>query len=88
MKTAFSTGPGFFAADTSGHDRDLPPGVMRVYCARMEAYDLPIDASQEDLDTNFQVLFSQAEGNPEIAKAMLKLSGAIESNRKFLESQT
>lgn len=86
MKTAFQNGPGFYAADTSRNRADLPPNSMRIYCARLEAYDLPLAGDAVD-NIEFQILFAQAEGNPEIARALLKLGEAIAANRKQLERE-
>jgi hypothetical protein len=84
MTTAFQTGPGFYAADTSDHRRNLPPNTMRVYCARLEAYDLPL-GDRDSRNTEFQILFAQAEGNPDVARALLLLGRTIEGNRQLLE---
>jgi len=83
MTTAFQTGPGFYAANTRAVDKAIPAGVMRVYCARIEAYDLADD--QVDLDTQFSLLVAMAEGKPQIAKALLSLADSIGGNRKTLE---
>ncbi|MBE2178900.1 MAG: hypothetical protein IAE97_00305 [Chthoniobacterales bacterium] len=84
MTTAFQTGPGFYAAETSKKCRSLVPGTMRVYCARMEAYDVP-ENDVDGLSTEFHLLFAKAEGNPEIARAILLLGKCIEKNSKRLE---
>jgi hypothetical protein len=82
MKTAFQTGPGMFAADSRKVDRSIPPRVVRVYCARIEAYD--ITDAPIDLDTEFEILFAKAEKDPRVARALLKLGEAIEANRALL----
>ena len=79
MTTAFSTGPGFFAANTRKADRTILPNTLRVLCARIEAYDIP-EGDAIGLDTNFTVLFAMAEGRPDIARAMLSLGAAIKGN--------
>ena len=84
MKTAYQTGPGMYAADTSGHARYLPDDTMRVYCARIEAYDLEL-RDKGSINTQFQVLFAQADDNPEVARALLKLADTINCNRGMLE---
>ena len=78
MKTAFQNGPAMFAIRTIKSN----PKTVRVYCCRLEAYDL---GPEDDTDEcSFQVLFAQAEENKEIAKALLDLKKAIECNEKFL----
>lgn len=84
MTTAFQTGPGFFAADTSEHDKTLPANTMRVYCARIEAYDLPLH-DKAALDTQFTILAAQGENDPRVAKALLKLGEHIKGNKTTLE---
>ena len=85
MTTAFQTGPGFYAALTSDHCPSLPPNTMRVYCARLEAYDIPTnDPDDSGLETRFQLLFHDADGKPEIARAILQLADSIEGNKESL----
>lgn len=83
MKTAFQTGPGFYAADTDKHDRTLAKDTMRIYCVRLEAYDLAND--QVDLDTQFTVLFGMVDTDPRLAKALLKLGEGIKANEAELK---
>jgi hypothetical protein len=84
MTTAFQTGPGLFAADSASHDTAIAAGKIRVYCVRVEAYDLD-QREQSDLDMEFEILFAKAEKNPQIAKALLKLKEAISLNEPLLK---
>lgn len=79
MNTAFQTGPGFFAVVTHDHDPTIPEGKMRVYCARLEAYDLPIQGS--DPDPTFELLVAKSEDDKRVAKALLLLEENIKANR-------
>lgn len=85
MKTAFQTGPGFFAANDCRHEPAVPPGVMRVYCARLEAYDIEPEKNQDDAETSFELLVAKAEGNPELARVLLRLKEALIGNSPLLE---
>lgn len=88
MKTAFQNGPGFFSASSHEHNPRVPAGMMRVYCVRLEAYDIDgNDPEDPGLETSFEVLFAQAEGHPEIAHMLLHLSKSIEANRELLEHE-
>lgn len=84
MTTAFQTGPGFFAAMSHSHDKSVPLGFLRVFCARIEAYDLPKGSEVMD-KIEFTVLFAMAEEDPRIAQALLYLGETIAGNRKALE---
>lgn len=85
MTTAFQTGPGFYAALASDKYPELPPDTMRIYCVRMEAYDLKTNSTEEPgLETNFKVLFHEADGKPEIARALLQLGSSITANQESL----
>lgn len=85
METVFATGPGFYCAQDSKHRESVPDGMMRFYCARLEAYDVRLgDASSMEL--SWTILFAMAEDNPEIARALLDLGKGIEANRANLES--
>lgn len=84
MTTAFSTGPGFYAAVTSEHDPSLPPKTLRVYCARIEAYDFPVT---EDITTTFTLLPAMSEGRPDIAKALLSLAVVLAENSDAIQAQ-
>jgi hypothetical protein len=86
MKTAYRNGPGFYAAATSSKRPDLPPNTTRIYCARLEAYDLPLAGDAVD-NIEFQLLFAQADGNPEIARALLLLGETIAANREQLQRE-
>lgn len=85
MNTAFATGPGFFMANTNRVEPSLADGVMRVYCVRIEAYDL--GKSQLDLETRFTVFAALAENNPVVARALLSLGKAVEQNKSYIEEQ-
>lgn len=85
MTTIFQTGPGFFSAVTNDKDRSVPVGKMRIYCARIEAYDLDQE-ERMDMDTNVTILFSMAEKDPKVALVPLRLGDAIGRNRKNLEA--
>lgn len=56
---------------------------MRIWCVRFEAYDLA--NTSLDLNTQFTVLPSLAEGKPHIAKAMLQLLDHLQANKKTLQ---
>lgn len=86
MKTAFQTGPGFFCGFTHKFNRRVDPGQLRLYLARLEAYDFPLQVFSGEDQTQFQVLASMAEGNPELAHALLQLGEHINGNRELLES--
>lgn len=85
METIFQTGPGFFAANTAETRPEVPKGKLRVYCVRLEAYDL--DDSEDDLDTSFSVLFAKAEGDPQIARTLLTLGETIKGNEAMLRKE-
>jgi hypothetical protein len=80
MTTAFQNGPGFYAARTSETNPRVQPGILRIYCARLEAYDIPAAAGMEDLETKFELLVAQAERDAEIARALLDLHESIGRN--------
>lgn len=83
MKTLFNTGPGFYGASTCKVDKTIPPGVTVAYCARLEAYELSPGTDHDDI--NFTVLFSMAENNPKVARALLGLGAAIHANAEQLQ---
>lgn len=86
MKTAFQTGPGFYAAETHKVNPTIKPGEMRIYCVRLEAYDLEVGGGDNDI--TFEIVFAKVEKDPHLAKALLKLGDAIEANRAGLEQFT
>lgn len=63
MTTAFQTGPGFFAADSSDCDKTLPKDMMRFYCARIEAYDIPVSGDDPGHNTTFEILAAKGEND-------------------------
>lgn len=85
MTTAFQTGPGFFAAETSAYNKAIPPSSLRIYCARIEAYDLPEESADMD-NIQFEILFAKAEKDPQIAHALLKLRDTINENEPLLRA--
>lgn len=87
MTTAFQTGPGFYAAFTDAKNNRVPRWRMRLYHARLEAYDIPLGSDPLSEVTSFHLLVAQAQGNPEIAFALLELAKAIEANRAHLEAE-
>lgn len=87
MTTVFKNGPGFYAASTSKTNPRIAPGVMRLYLARIEAVDLPPEHAAVDNETQFQILFAQAENNPEVAHALLQLHAALTGNLENLKAQ-
>jgi hypothetical protein len=87
MQTAFQLKPGFFAAYSRSHNPCVPEGKMRIYCARIEAYDIDIKPGTPDDETAFTVLPALAEGEPEIALALTKLGESLAANRAELEKQ-
>lgn len=87
MKTAFATGPGFFAARSRKVDPAVPPGMMRFLVARIEAYDGPVAHDSALGETSFTILAALCEGKPEVARAMLELGDHIHSNRAMIEAE-
>jgi hypothetical protein len=87
MKTAFSTGPGFYAAASSEYDDTVPPGVLRIFCARLEAYDGPKKSGTDFDATEFKLLPAMADGNPQVARALLQLHTVLTSNLKLIEAE-
>ena len=87
MKTAFSTGPGFYAANTRKVDDTVPPGMMRFYIARIEAYDGPLSKGSDLADTEFKLLPAMADGRPEVARALLQLHSALAGNLEMLKAE-
>ncbi len=80
MITKFSTGPGFYAAQTNEGNPKIPKGTIRLYVARIEAYDGPA-ALGDDMDkVEFTVLPAMAENNPEVAMALIQLHSALSGN--------
>lgn len=80
MKTAFSSGPGFFAAYTHEKNQRVPKGFMRFYIARLEAYDGPAALGTANDEITFKILAAKAQENPELALAMLQLHQHLEAN--------
>lgn len=85
MNTAFQTGPGFFAAQTAKVDRTIPLGIIRIYCARLEAYDLPHHGDDPGLETTFEILAAKVEKDPRLARALLLLADHVNGNRELIE---
>lgn len=85
MRTAYQTGPGYYAAGTPPHDAAIPEGHVRIYCVRMEAYDIEKHPGGDGDDVKFELLFSMCEGDPVLARALLKLGRAVNANRPALE---
>lgn len=85
MTTVYQTGPGFYAANSTDCDPTVPEGMLRIYCVRLEAYDMPKAPEEIDAETTFEVLFAKSEKNPAIAKALLVLGDAIAANRELLK---
>lgn len=85
MTTAYQTGPGFYAANTKECDPTVPEGCVRIYCVRLEAYDLERKPDEEGLDVSFEIIFAKAEKDRRLATALLALGRAIEGNRAKLE---
>lgn len=87
MTTAFATGPGFYAAKTTKSDPSVPPGQMRFFLARLEAYDGPIKADALTNQTEFSILAAMCVGKPTIARALLELSDHIQANRAMISAE-
>lgn len=85
MNTAFQTGPGFYAAQSAKVDQSIPPGIVRIYCARLEAYDLPCHGDDPALDTTFEILAAKVEKDPRLARALLLLADHVKGNRELIE---
>lgn len=77
MKTVFSTGPGWFWAETPDGS-DVPDGKMRIHCARIECYEL--DESQGDLETTFELLVAKSENNRDVARSLVSLHSSLGMN--------
>ena len=86
MKTVFSLGPGWFWSEVPAKGSKMPRGRMRIHCARLESYDLD-EKESGDMDTTFQLLVAQAEGNPSIARVLLKLHESLGKNLEQLKQQ-
>lgn len=86
MTTAFQTGPGFYAANSNVVDNTVPPGKMRSYCARIEAYDGPLDRNAPDNQVTFKLLMAMGDEDPRVARALLSLAENIQHNRAILEA--
>ena len=85
LSTVFKTGPGLFCVNSKAAEAAVPDGTVRIYMASIEAYDMPKgDKDCENL--HFTLLVAMAEGNPQLARALLTLSAAIEQNRKRLQA--
>jgi hypothetical protein len=87
MTTAFQTGPGFYAAESNKNNPRIPPGVVRIYCARIEAYDLPDDDDLAD-SISFTLLVALSETDPRIGRALQQLMSSLDGNRSTLETFT
>lgn len=70
MNLAVKTGPGFFAANTTKVDDTVPPGQIRLYCARIECYDGPLKKGTDD---------------KRVARALVALHDALEKNLPLLK---
>lgn len=82
LQTVLNTGPGFYAAATDQSDSTVPPGKVRFYIARIEAYDGVKD--EEGADTEFKLLPAMAEDNPVAARALIRLHHALGQNLALL----
>ena len=88
MTTAFQTGPGFYAANSKKSDQSIPAGKLRIYCARIEAYDMDLTDDEEPaLDTSFELLVAKSQGNPQIAKALLQLHKSLGGSLEVLKAE-
>lgn len=85
MKTHLQTGPGLFWVATA-EIPGIPQGVMRLYCARVEAYDLPYNGEAIN-NLKFELLVAKGEGRPELARALLELGRAIQVNASELRKE-
>ncbi len=86
MKTSLSTGPGFYAAKTHASDPSVPVGSVRLFTVRIEAYDSPMKIGHFD-PSDFMLLTEISDGHPEIARALILLGRAIETNLPRLKKQ-
>lgn len=87
MKTVFSTGPGFYAASTRKVDDTVPPDKIRMFIARVEAYDGPLALGTDFDKTEFKLLPAMAEGKPEVARALLQLHSSLSANLELLKQE-
>lgn len=87
MKTAFSTGPGFFAANTRATDDTIPAGTLRMLIARVEAYDGPLAKGTAFDQMEFKLLVEMADGRPDVARALLALHAALAGNLELLKAE-
>jgi hypothetical protein len=85
MKTVFSTGPGFYAANTQAHDDTIPPDMMRFFVARIEAYDGPARPNTEFDKLEFKLLPAMAQDRPDVARALLQLHSSLSANLEQLK---
>lgn len=81
MTTVFSTGPGYYAIDSAKSIPELGRTGARVYCLRLEAYD--IDTQDDQLV--FELFVCKAEKNKKVAVGLLKLLQSLQGNQKALE---
>lgn len=85
MKTIFSTGPGFYAASTHEFDDLVTPGNLRLFIARIEAYELPAKTGTEFDKHEFMLLPAMASNKPEVARALLQLHASLSQNLRQLK---
>lgn len=83
MKTAFATGPGFYAAATAKSDNLIPTGTLRFYVARIEAYDGEA-AQLAGNETQFKLLPAMCEGKPDVARALMQLRHHLNANAELI----
>lgn len=85
MKTVFKSGPGWFWAETSDHNKKIKKGKMLVHCVIFETYEL--DAENEiDLDTEFQVLPSMSENSKDLQNRLLSLLNVLANNHDNMKN--
>lgn len=87
MNTAFATGPGFYAANTRKVDDTVPEGRIRLYVARIEAYDGPLAHGTPFNQTEFKLLPAMADGNPAVARALLQLHASLTANLELIKAE-
>lgn len=84
LKTAFSTGPGLFAVRTSSSDPSIGSETVRLFTARIEAYDGPRAKNTDFDEMVFTLLPAMAVGKPDVARAMIELHATLTANMGVL----
>jgi hypothetical protein len=87
FSTVLSTGPGFYAASTRSHDDLVPAGKIRMFVARIEAYDGPLERGTQFDKMQFNLLPAMADGDKAVARALLALHSTLTANLELLKKE-